>query len=608
MTIQDGRFLLGSSERYRRGLYREPFYSDSSDYNTNAKSYYDYLARFNGFISEMVEFVNGLADDIQDLKDKCEAFNLSNEDVTYTVGQAGDFKTLNDCFDKISSLIVQPHSIRVILLKDYIMDEQLFLINKNYNHITITSENNVVTTQATKTQRQISVKTNPIFNVKPYFYSLNGVFPTIDFKLENKDFNDNINTGYLMDNSVLTFTEKGGSTHFNFIGTCAINGSNITANYCDFSNNGNREQQEENNKDQIMYGDGLRIFNSSLTGNYMHVHRCGDIGVHLSHGASGYIDYTEATYNGHHGLMVTTASTCSARNCKITDTTDDNVVSYAGSSIDLRYSDCSRSHTTYGVIATRSSNINFDNGISNGSKLSGIMANRGCTIDATGVIASSNGENGVIASNNSKIDFTEGHANNNGLDGLQSTHGSLIQARLSESNGNNRNGLLAYSGDIYAEGISCDNNKRRGIESTRGGYVSAFNSTISNSGDDNVLAYGSTININESIIYNAGRHGIEATRGGQIHADRIKITGGKEYGMLSYSSKIYSSNSTIENTTKEPIFSTRGGEIVIYNPNITSTKTIFNIFYASRIITDNNDYSSNTESNVITSKGLIMKG
>ena len=608
MPIQDGRFLLGSSERYRRGLYREPFYSDSSDYNTNAKSYYDYLARFNGFISEMVEFVNGLADDIQDLKDKCEAFNLSNEDVTYTVGQAGDFKTLNDCFDKINNFIVQPNSIRVILLKDYIMDEQLFLINKNYNHITITSENDVVTTQATKTQRQISVKTNPIFNVKPYFYSLNGVFPTIDFKLENKDFNDNINAGYLMDNSVLTFTEKGGSTHFNFIGACAINGSSITANYCDFSNNGNREQQEENNKDQIMYGDGLRIFNSSLTGNYMHVHRCGEIGVHLSHGASGYIDYTEATYNGHHGLMCTTASQCSARNCKITDTTDDNVVAYAGSNIDLRYSDCSRSHTTYGVIATRSSNINFDSGISNGSKLSGIMSNRGCSIDATKATASRNGEHGVIASNNSKIDFTSGNANENGQDGLQSTHGSIIQARLSFANNNKRNGVLAYAGDVYAQEITCNGNTRRGLEATRGGYVASYGAKVSNSGDDNVLAYGSVISINEAVITSAGRNAIEATRGGQIFADRVTIEGTGDYGALAYGSEINMGNSKITGTKNEPIYSTRGGLVRIFQPTITSGNTVFNVYNGSTIYTDNNAYSTNIDPNIMDSKGFILKG
>nr|WNM55774.1 hypothetical protein CoNPh37_CDS0108 [Staphylococcus phage S-CoN_Ph37] len=399
MYINNGRIQFTNQYKYRRGLNREPFYDDMADYNTNSRSYYDYLARYNGFIFDLCDFVNGLADEIDHMKATYEALTLSNDDVTYTVGQKGDFDTLNHCFDHIESLIVQPKSIRVILLKDYKMKEQLFLIDKRYNHITITSENDIVEAYDTPTNRQIEVKTNPIFRVKPLFYGLNSTFPKIDFKLQNKDFSDSINCGYLMDNTTFEMTEKGGSSHFNFIGLCAINGSHIQANYCDFSYNGNREQLEENNKDQNMYGDGLRIFNSSLTGNYMTVHRCGEIGIHLSHGASGYVDYTQGTYNGHHALMVTTGSQASARNCVFTNTIDDNVVSYASSDIDLRYSDCSDSQTTYGVIATRSSNINFDSGKANGCGASGIMANRGCSIDATGATgatASRNAWHGVI--------------------------------------------------------------------------------------------------------------------------------------------------------------------------------------------------------------------
>lgn len=38
----------------------EPFYEDRQDFNTNAPSYYDYLARFNGFFYQMVDQVNRL--------------------------------------------------------------------------------------------------------------------------------------------------------------------------------------------------------------------------------------------------------------------------------------------------------------------------------------------------------------------------------------------------------------------------------------------------------------------------------------------------------------------------------------------------------------------
>lgn len=46
---------------YKNTFNYTPFYSDKSDYNTNAKSYYDYLARYNGFMSELIDFVNDLA-------------------------------------------------------------------------------------------------------------------------------------------------------------------------------------------------------------------------------------------------------------------------------------------------------------------------------------------------------------------------------------------------------------------------------------------------------------------------------------------------------------------------------------------------------------------
>jgi hypothetical protein len=489
------------------------------------------------------------------------------------------------------------------------MREQLFLRDKRYNHITITSENDIVEAYETELNRQVEIKTNPIFRVKPLFYGNNSTFPKIDFKLQNKDFSDSINCGFLMDNTTFEMTERGGSTHFNFIGLCGVNGSHIQTNYCDFSYNGNREQLEEYNKDQNMYGDGLRIFNSSLTGNYMTVNRCGEIGIHFSHGASGYIDFTEARFNGHHGLMVTTGSQASARNCKITDTIDDNVVSYASSDIDLRSSDCSNSQTTYGVIATRSSNINFDKGIANGCGASGIMANRGCSIDATGATASRNKWHGVIASNNSKVDFTSGNANENGLDGIQCTHGSTVQARLSTANGNKRNGVLAYAGDVYCQEINCDGNGRRGLEATRGGYVAAYGAKVSRSKDDNVLAYGSMISINEAVIERAGRNGIEATRGGQIFADRITITGSGDFGILAYASKVFAEASNISGTKNEPVYATRGGEITCFGSNISSNKTVYNVYNGSRIFTDkDHGYSTNVDPQTLSSKGLIILG
>lgn len=59
-------------KQYRRGVNRLPFYTDEADYNTNAKSYYDYLARFNNYLGLLSDFVNDLADKIDDIEDRLD--------------------------------------------------------------------------------------------------------------------------------------------------------------------------------------------------------------------------------------------------------------------------------------------------------------------------------------------------------------------------------------------------------------------------------------------------------------------------------------------------------------------------------------------------------
>lgn len=599
------RFQSPLRYNYRRGVNREPFYTDEADYNTNAKSYYDYLARYNKFTSDMVDFINHLADEIDWMKENYEALKLSNKDVTYTVGQDGDFVRLNNAFKHIEDLLVQPRKITVILLKDYIMREQLYIINKNYNHITITSEKDIVEADGSRLNDQITVPTNPIFTVKPMFYGENSQFPTIDFKLKNTDKNDQINCGFLMDNTNFIMTKRSGSTYFNFIGLCGVNGSNVTAHYCDFSNNGNRDQLDEGTINQTMYGDGVRIFASSFSANYSIISYNGEIGCHISHGSTAYVDNSEMTHNGHHGIMSTTASQVSARNCKVTDTIDDNVVSYASSNIDLRNSDCSNSRQTFGVIATRSSSINFADGKANNCGRSGIMANRGCSIDATGATADNNMEHGVIASNNSDVDFTSGQANHNKIDGIQATHGSRVQARLSTLENNIRNGILSYVGSVYAQGITITGSGRRGIEATHGGFVSAYECNIDGSKDDNVLAYGGEINVAGGTLTNAGRNGIEATRGGVITADGCKVKTSKNYGVLAYSGKVEISNGSVSGATSEGVYSTRGGEVVAFETSIQSGSTNMHVANGGRIF-GSTGHSTNIDANTMTAKGFIL--
>lgn len=87
--------------RYRRGINREPFYTDEADYNTNAKSYYDYLARFNGFLHNLVDFINDLADRLDDLEDRVDKLEDRVDKIEDKLDTLGDAiqKIIDNLYD-----------------------------------------------------------------------------------------------------------------------------------------------------------------------------------------------------------------------------------------------------------------------------------------------------------------------------------------------------------------------------------------------------------------------------------------------------------------------------------------------------------------------------
>lgn len=57
--FENNQFFIGDRFFKYRPSYM-PFYDEHADYNTNAKSYYDYLARFNAFLSSLTDQTNRL--------------------------------------------------------------------------------------------------------------------------------------------------------------------------------------------------------------------------------------------------------------------------------------------------------------------------------------------------------------------------------------------------------------------------------------------------------------------------------------------------------------------------------------------------------------------
>lgn len=538
---------------YKKGVKYTPFYSDEADYNTNAPSYYDYLARYNGFISSLVDFVNGLADDIDDIMNKYEAFQLSNDEVVYTVGSEGDFESLNDCFDKINNLIVQPVKITVILLKDYIMREQLFLENKRYNHIVITSDKPIVRVDDTRQNIDITVNDSDI-RVKPMFYGYNCTFPKIDFKLECVSKEDSISTGFLMDNSNLTFTEKGGATYFGFIGVYGVNNSNIVANGCDFSNNGIISTET---------GAGIKITRSSLTAEYSYADKCGEYGYWIQSGSIANVNNSHATHCRHHNLVISQGSTGSARNSTFTDSPDNAVVVSTNSNLDLSNCDCSR-----------------------------------C------------GSNNVVVQLNSTCYFENSISNDSGISGLNVTKHSFVAAQDCSLQNNARHGLDSKDGsDVNVLGATITGNEGYGIYCLDGSHVVSRGATISNNGDNGIHCYGGNVDAYKTTIKSNGGSGIRSFNGGRVTADESNIQDNNDYGLHASRGEIWASKGICKNNKSSwDIGASWGSSITCSEVEVSSTGetircTSSSIIKASDVI---GSAVANKAVNEINEQGLIL--
>lgn len=538
---------------YRRGLNKTPFYSDEADYNTNAPSYYDYLAKYNGFISSLVDFVNGLADDIDDIMNKYEAFQLSNDEVVYTVGSEGDFESLNGCFDKINNLIVQPVKITVILLKDYIMREQLFLENKRYNHVVITSDKPIVRADDTKQNIDITIN-NSDTRVKPMFYGQNSTFPKIDFKLECVSKEDSISTGFLMDNSNLTFTEKGGATYFGFIGVYGVNNSNIIANNCDFSNNGITS---------TVTGAGIKITRSSLTAVNSYADSCGEYGYWIQSGSIANVNNSHATHCVHHNLVISQGSTGTARNSTFTDSPDNAVVITTNSSLDLSNTDCSR-----------------------------------C------------GSNNVVVQLNSSCYFEDGISNEAGISGLNVTKHSFASAQNCKLQNNARHGLDSKDGsDVNVLGATITGNDGYGIYCLDGSHVASRGATISNNGDNGIHCYGGNVDAYKTTIKSNGGSGIRSFNGGRVTADESNIQSNSDYGLHASRGEIWASKGICKNNKGSwDIGASWGSSITCAEVEVSSTGENIRCTSSSMIKAPsvNGNPKANKKANEINNQGLIL--
>src|SRR5699024_4338564 len=158
---------------------RFPTYPDDADYTTNSPSYYDYLARLNKLMKVLAEKLghydeelekrfeewdkliekfpenveklliqwleDGILEEIinknignneenkkkiDNIIEELEKYSDRNK-VVYTVGESGDFDTINNAIKDIEKMLVYPNEVEIQLLNDYIMKEQVIINNRD---------------------------------------------------------------------------------------------------------------------------------------------------------------------------------------------------------------------------------------------------------------------------------------------------------------------------------------------------------------------------------------------------------------------------------------------------------------------------------------------
>lgn len=540
------------SSTYNRKRVREPFYTDEADYNTNAKSYYDDLARrqklFELLAKRIWEYDESIEDALKDWDKNLEEFPHEvykillkwldegkidkypeNGKIVYTVGREGDFDTINDAIDHIEDLFSYPAEVEILILNDYVMREQVIIKNRDFHFITITCPNPVPTeiTQDIKT-----IETLNGAKYTPFFHIVNSVSPKINARFkQTSPYNDSIHriAGMVCENSDVIIERTKGFTGFSWAGLVLLDKSNAVAIGGNFSDNGNFYEVDNPSEDEIrtiFEGKGVLVQNSTFTGDDLKANNCGDVGVHVQLASSARFSGAEIKSCGHHAIVVSQASSVTARNGVYTHSLDDNVVCETSSSLDISNSNCSHAKFHNGVIAHRTGTIIFIGGKSNNNGGWGIHAVNDGHINAESAEAINNGKSGVSTGRLGYVYFRWGKSNGNGKHGINVSKISHVVAVESEVKNNGHNGVSNSGGEIDVSQAHIRNNAHHGVGCYSGGRVNATSSLtiIEDNATSGVVADNGTVNIRDGYIRNNGREDVRIAASGEFIGSKVKTT------------------------------------------------------------------------------------
>ena len=364
--------------------------------------------------------------------------------MTVTVGDGGDFPTINAALENIVALYYPKYisgrncpRVTIHLLPCFVMSEQVFVESLDLSWITIEGED--VETVINRAALSIPYVTG---EGRPAFAAINGGFLPIIGQLFNMD-TSSVGAGrsgiVVYNNSRAIILpdcgiKNAGSDHS--YGILATRSSIVNANSTIFSGTG---------------GSGIcATQGSTINANNADASGASEFCIAATQGSTINASSANASGSGMRNIYAKQNSTIDASSADASGASEYCIAAIQNSTINANSANASGSGMR-NIYAMQGSTINANNADASGASEYCIAAMQGSTINASSANASGSGKYGIAASYGSIINAYNADASEAGIDyyGIIVTHGSIINACGATGTLSQTKNTITISGIIF---------------------------------------------------------------------------------------------------------------------------------------------------------------
>lgn len=496
---------------------------------------------------------------------------LIDNNIRYTVGEQGDFLTLNAAIEDLSKSFL-PYRQRgfraeVLLLADYVMEEQLIVKGVDLGWITISSDK-VARTMIDRDSMTI----NTIESRYPAFTGLdNAVLPNInvlfEFTLGDKTSGfDGVTVArgskvQLMPGAGVYKADRGLGAYYNSEAYCYMEGLTEGGNGIGAGvTTGVEFKKATNRAFMATYGSSIHAARSQLQD-------CeGDHAVYAIWGSN--VDVYQSNMSGCSGTGIMSRDG-SRTNARETNVSNCNIGYHAshGGEINARslkeskwIGDSAQFCNQYGALASYASRIEMDQVDVSHSLRHGVHASDGSIINAAGVYANNVADQAFSAFRSGTINADSSQAVNAGKAAVLADSNSTINANFIQAPNAKDHAILARNGSTVTAEEADVHHSVKGFYAYNGSIISAKNSDAERCEEGYIARFASKIDAEGAEASNCLLTGFAA-----LEASTINAVNSTAHNISSVRTGVLPEQSTAYKALRASTLNCRGSEAVSCN-------------------------------------------